>query len=138
MQERICGHHRLSSAKRSQGSGFQRRRRIFCGGQVVFTCFANPVHVAVHLLLQLLLLLQEQEASAGLHPVLLLGKLAGWKTVIRAADKYTKRFWEGVGKDAKMIYALNEKNLFESSEFGGLTFCGIYNIGCQPAWDWIT
>ena len=45
---------------------------------------------------------------------------------------------KGVGKGAKMIYALNEKNLFESSEFGGLTFCGIYNIGCQPAWDWIT
>ena len=56
---------------------------------MMLTCFAYPVHVAVHLLLQLLLLLQEQEASAGLHSVLLLGKLAGWKTVIRASDKYT-------------------------------------------------
>ena len=42
----------------------------------LFTCFANPVHVPVHLLLQLLLLLQEQEAGPRLHPVLLLRKLA--------------------------------------------------------------
>ena len=64
-----------SLAKRSQGSGFQSQRRRKAVDDL-FTCFANPVHVPVHLLLQLLLLLQEQEAGPGLHPVLLLRKFA--------------------------------------------------------------
>ena len=68
-------------------------KEVFGPGSRLFTCFADPVHVPVHLLLQLLLLLQEQEARARLHPVLLLRKLAVWETVIRASGKHTERKW---------------------------------------------
>ena len=53
-----------------------KEEKVFGPGSRLFTCFADPVHVPVHLLLQLLLLLQEQEAGPRLHPVLLLRKLA--------------------------------------------------------------
>jgi hypothetical protein len=39
------------------------------------TCFADPVHVAVHLLLQLLLLLEQEKAGSAFHSVLLFGEL---------------------------------------------------------------
>ena len=90
-----------SLAKRSQGSGFQSQRRRKAVDDL-FTCFADPVHVPVHLLLQLLLLLQEQEARARLHPVLLLRKLAVWETVIRASGS-EHREW---GKTWKNLSAL--------------------------------
>ena len=78
-------------AKRSQGSGFRSQRRRKAVVDQARTCFADPVHVPVHLLLQLLLLLQEQEARARLHPVLLLRKLAVWETVIRASGEHTEK-----------------------------------------------
>ena len=77
-------------------------QRSLKSGSRVFTCFADPVHVPVHLLLQLLLLLQEQEARARLHPVLLLRKLAVWETVIRASGEHTEK----KGVNVKNIFAL--------------------------------
>jgi hypothetical protein len=44
---------------------------------ITHTCFADPVHVAVHLLLQLLLLLEQEKAGSALHSILLFGELTG-------------------------------------------------------------
>ena len=75
----VRGPSQSQLAKRYQGSGFrsqEKRQFLNQESSTHRTCFADPVHVPVHLLLQLLLLLQEEEPGAGLHPVLLLRKLA--------------------------------------------------------------
>ena len=58
--------------------------------KTILTCFAYPVHVAVHLFLQLLLLLEEEEAGPALHSVLLLRKLT--EQVHQSVNHFSKFF----------------------------------------------